>query len=168
MILAVGGKNGLGGTCTTGESVDSTSLDLMGQQETLMREVYASNHNMVIVHTDGRPLCSEWAYEHVPAIIEAWLPATYGAQAIADVISGAYNPAGRTPISVPRTAGHLPLYTEGCRHLNLAANVCGYTPVSLGKLIKDGILAGIDSIHRETIDRAAKRKSDRDAWLKEY
>ena len=110
VILAVGGKNGLGGTCTTGESVDSTSLDLMGQQETLMREVYASNANMVIVHTDGRPLCSEWAYENVPAIIEAWLPATYGAQAIADVISGAYNPAGRTPISVPRTAGHLPLY----------------------------------------------------------
>lgn len=110
VIVAVGGKNGLGGSCTTGEAVDSSSLDLMGQQELLMREVYNANPNMVIVHTDGRPLCSEWAYENVPAIIEGWLPATYGGQAIAEVISGAYNPAGRTPLSVPRSAGHLPLY----------------------------------------------------------
>ena len=49
-------------------------------------------------------------------------------------------------------------YADGCEHLNLAANVCGYTPVSLGKLIKDGILAGIDSIHRITIDKATARK----------
>jgi len=110
VIVTVGGKNGLGGSCTTGEAVDSSSLDLMGQQELLMREIYKANPNMVIVHTDGRPLCSEWAYENVPAIIEGWLPATYGGQAIAEVISGAYNPAGRTPLSVPRTAGHLPLY----------------------------------------------------------
>ena len=51
-------------------------------------------------------------------------------------------------------------YADGCNHLNLAANVCGYTPVSLGKLIKEGVLSDIDSIHRETIDRAAKRKRD--------
>ena len=49
-------------------------------------------------------------------------------------------------------------YAEGCKHLNLAANVCGYTPVSLGQLIKDGILADISSIHRQTIDRATERK----------
>lgn len=110
VIMAVGGKNGLGGSCTTGEAVDSSSLDLAGMQEDLMRAVYNANPNMVIVHTDGRPLCSEWAYHKVPAIVEAWLPATYGAQAIADVISGAYNPAGRTPITVPRSAGHLPVY----------------------------------------------------------
>lgn len=49
-------------------------------------------------------------------------------------------------------------YAEGCKHLNLAANVCGYTPVSLGQLIKEGILSDISSIHRQTIDRAASRK----------
>ena len=53
-------------------------------------------------------------------------------------------------------------YAEGCEHLNLAANVCGYTPVSLGKLIKDGILADIDSIHRITIDRAVERKQQKE------
>ena len=49
-------------------------------------------------------------------------------------------------------------YHPNCRHLNLAANVCSYTPVSLGKMIKEGMLAGIDSIHRETIDNAISRK----------
>ena len=49
-------------------------------------------------------------------------------------------------------------YKEGCKHINLAANVCGYTPISLGKIIKDGVLSGIDSIHRRTIDRATENK----------
>lgn len=44
-------------------------------------------------------------------------------------------------------------------HLNVAADVIGYTPVSLGKLIKDGLLSEVPSIHRETIDRAIQRKS---------
>jgi len=53
-------------------------------------------------------------------------------------------------------------YAEGCKHLNLAANVCGYRPVNLGKLIKGGILADITSIHRMTIDRAVERKARRE------
>lgn len=53
-------------------------------------------------------------------------------------------------------------YKEGCPHLNLAANVCGYTPVSLGKLIQSGVLADIDSIHRITINEAARRKAARE------
>lgn len=49
-------------------------------------------------------------------------------------------------------------YKEGCKHINLAANVCGYTPISLGKIIKEGVLSGIDSIHRQTINRATERR----------
>ena len=45
------------------------------------------------------------------------------------------------------------VYKEGCKHINLAANVCGYTPLNLGKIIKEGVLADIPSIHRVTIDR---------------
>ncbi|MBO4531740.1 MAG: hypothetical protein J5767_14005 [Paludibacteraceae bacterium] len=54
-------------------------------------------------------------------------------------------------------------YREGCKHINLAANVCGYTPINLGKIIKDGILSDIDSIHRQTIDRAVEKKQKREA-----
>ena len=48
--------------------------------------------------------------------------------------------------------------TDECKHINLAANVCGYKPVSLGKIIKDGALSGIVGIHRQTIDRANAKK----------
>lgn len=51
-------------------------------------------------------------------------------------------------------------HKEGCKHINLAANVCGYTPVSLGKIIKDGVLSGIKSIHRQTIDKQIERKAE--------
>lgn len=47
--------------------------------------------------------------------------------------------------------------TDGCKHINLAANVCGYTPINLGKIIKEGVLSDIDSIHRQTIDRAIEK-----------
>ncbi len=52
-------------------------------------------------------------------------------------------------------------YRDDCRHINLAANVCGYTPVNLGKLIKDGILADIESIHRKTINRQVEKKLEK-------
>ena len=53
-------------------------------------------------------------------------------------------------------------YREDCKYLNLAANVCGYTPVNLGKLIKNGILSDIVGIHRITIDQATERKRKRE------
>lgn len=43
---------------------------------------------------------------------------------------------------------------EGCSHLNIAADVVGYQPISLGELIKNGLVAGLPTIHRLTIDRA--------------
>lgn len=53
-------------------------------------------------------------------------------------------------------------YKEGCKHINLAANVCGYTPINFGKIIKDGVLADIPSIHRMTIDRQVERGKKND------
>lgn len=47
-------------------------------------------------------------------------------------------------------------------HLNLAANVCGYTPISLGEYLKTHGLSKIKSLHRETIDTATKRKQKRE------
>ncbi|MBQ3036730.1 MAG: hypothetical protein IJD31_07360 [Lachnospiraceae bacterium] len=51
-------------------------------------------------------------------------------------------------------------YCEDCKHINLAANVCGYTPLDLGKAIKEGVLSDIPTIHRMTIDRAIEKKSN--------
>lgn len=53
---------------------------------------------------------------------------------------------------------HNPKNKGDLYHLNLAANVCGYIPVSLGELIKKGLISKIKTIHRETIDKANNRK----------
>ena len=53
-------------------------------------------------------------------------------------------------------------YKEGCKHINLAANVCGYTPLNLGKIIREGVLADVPSIHRMTIDRASEKRKKYD------
>lgn len=50
------------------------------------------------------------------------------------------------------------VFDEGCSHINLAANICNYTPVNLKEIIRSGKLAGINSIHRETINRAIAGK----------
>ena len=59
---------------------------------------------------NGRPLSVRWAAERVPAIVEAWQPGESGAEAIADVLFGDYNPSGRLPITIPRSVGQLPAY----------------------------------------------------------
>ena len=53
-------------------------------------------------------------------------------------------------------------YKEGCKHINLAANVCGYTPINLGKIIKGGMLADVSSSQRLTIDRQVERGKKND------
>lgn len=47
---------------------------------------------------------------------------------------------------------------NGCEHINVAANVCDYEPINLGKIIKEGALSKIDSIHRITIDNAGDKR----------
>jgi beta-glucosidase len=110
VIMTLGGKNGWGMHCTSGEGIDASDIGLPGRQEELLEAVYAVNPNMVIVHTDSRPLVSEFAYAHVPAILEGWLCCTYGPEAIAETLAGDNNPAGRTPVDIPRANGIAPLY----------------------------------------------------------
>lgn len=110
VILCVGGKNGWGRHCNTGEGNDSASLDLPGAQEALARVVLESNSRTVVVHTDGRPLTSEWIYEHAAAVLEAYMPGTWGGMAIAEAIAGIFSPAGRLPLALPRSAGHGPVF----------------------------------------------------------
>lgn len=59
-------------------------------------------------------------------------------------------------------------YDENCKHLNLAANVCGYKPVNLGKLIKEGILSDISNIHRQTINSAREKRLFRGKKYSEF
>jgi beta-glucosidase len=90
------------------ESRSRVSLNLPGYQEELLQAVHATGVPVVLVLTNGRPLSVNWAARHVPAIVEAWFPGEEGGAAIADVLFGDYNPAGRLPITVPKSVGQIP------------------------------------------------------------
>jgi beta-glucosidase len=95
---------------TDGEGYDVASLDLTGVQEDLIKAIQATGTPTVLVLVNGRPLSIRWAAEHVPAIVEAWLPGEQGGVAVADVLFGDYNPSGRLAITIPRGVGQLPAY----------------------------------------------------------
>jgi len=95
---------------TDGEGYDVASLDLSGVQEDLIQAVFATGTPTVVVLINGRTLSTRWTSEHMPALVEAWLPGERGGEAVADVLFGNYNPTGRLALSVPRAAGQLPIY----------------------------------------------------------
>ncbi len=94
----------------SGEGYDRMTLDLLGRQMELLRAVKATGTPMVVVYIQGRPLNMNWAAENAPALLCAWYPGGEGGTGIADVIFGDYNPAGRMPVSVPRSVGQLPVF----------------------------------------------------------
>jgi beta-glucosidase len=109
-VIVVGDKSGLAAGCTTGESIDRATLELPGVQQQLVEAVYATGTPVVVVLTNGRPLALNWIDEHIPAVLAAWLPAEQGGAAVADVLFGHVNPAGRLPMSFPRHVGQVPVY----------------------------------------------------------
>lgn len=109
-IVVLGGKSGLDYTCTSGETRDSASLALPGVQQELLEAVHATGTPVVLVLVSGRPMAVTWAAEHVPAILQAWLPGEEGGQAVASILFGNAAPGGKLPISIPRSEGQIPVY----------------------------------------------------------
>lgn len=94
----------------SGEGYDRATLGLLGLQDRLLRELKKTGKPLVVVYIEGRPLLKNWAAENADALLTAYYPGQEGGRAIADVLFGDYNPAGRLPISVPRGVGQLPVY----------------------------------------------------------
>ncbi len=109
-VVCVGGKSGLTQDCTSGEFRDASDLGLTGMQQELVEAVVATGTPTVVVLINGRPFALPWIAEHVPAIVEAWLPGQEGGNAVADILFGKANPSGRLPVSLPRSVGQVPLY----------------------------------------------------------
>lgn len=94
----------------SGEGYDRATLGLMGKQMELLKAVKETGKPVIVIYIQGRPLNMNWADENADALLTAWYPGQEGGNAIADVIFGDYNPAGRLPVSVPRSVGQLPVY----------------------------------------------------------
>jgi beta-glucosidase len=94
----------------SGEGFDRSDLNLPGKQEELLEAIVGAGKPVVLVLQNGRPLSITWAAKHVPAILEAWYPGELGGRAIAETLFGDNNPAGRLPITFPRSVGQLPIF----------------------------------------------------------
>ena len=110
VVLVLGDLSGLTPPCTTGETRDSAHLRLPGVQEALARAVLATGKPVVAVLVTGRPYALPWLDESANAILEAWLPGEEGGAAVAALLFGDAEPAGRLPITFPRHVGQLPVY----------------------------------------------------------
>ncbi|HEV2481267.1 MAG TPA: glycoside hydrolase family 3 N-terminal domain-containing protein [Puia sp.] len=95
---------------TSGENRDYATLILPGEQEKLLEAVCGTGKPVVLVLQSGRPYNLSYAAAHCQAILVNWLPGEEGGPATADVLFGAYDPAGRLPMTFPRDVSQLPLY----------------------------------------------------------
>ena len=98
-----------------GEGFDRASLSLMGRQEQLLHALRQTGKPLVVVYVEGRPLDKTWAAGEADALLTAYYPGQQGGAAIADVLFGDCNPAGRLSVSVPRGVGQLPVYYNRLR-----------------------------------------------------
>lgn len=94
----------------SGEGYDRATLSLLGHQQRLLEALERTGKPLIVVYIEGRPLLKTWAAGHANALLTAYYPGQEGGQAIADVLFGDVNPAGRLPISVPAHIGQLPVY----------------------------------------------------------
>jgi beta-glucosidase len=92
---------------------DTTSLDLVGEQNELAREMFALGKPVVVVLINGRPQAVTEIAEKSSALVEGWYLGQEGGTAMADILFGDANPGGKLPVTIPRSAGQLPLaYNE--------------------------------------------------------
>jgi beta-glucosidase len=89
---------------------DRTSIDLPEPQEHLLERIASLGKPTVLVLLSGSALAMPWAQSHVPAIVEAWYPGQAAGTAIADVLFGSYNPAGRLPVTFYKSTNDLPAF----------------------------------------------------------
>jgi len=107
VVLVVGERQEM-----SGEAASRADIGLPGIQSELVRQIYAAGKPTVLVLMNGRPLTIPWEAEHIPAILETWFLGIQSGHAIADVLFGDVNPAGRLAVSIPRSVGQIPIHYD--------------------------------------------------------
>ncbi len=103
VILVMGGSE-----LTVREDRSRTSLDLPGYQNELMQAIKSLGKPVVLVLLDGRASTINYADRYIDGIIHAWFPGEYAGAAVAEVLFGDYNPAGRLAVTFPKSVGQIP------------------------------------------------------------
>ncbi len=91
---------------------DRTSLDLPRPEQDLLETVAATGKPLVVVLMNGSALSVNWAKDHANAILDAWYSGEEGGAAVAETLSGRYNPAGRLPVTFYTGISQLPPFED--------------------------------------------------------
>lgn len=110
VVMVLGGRSGLAPYNTTGEFRDTTDLRLPGVQEKLVEIISAIGKPVILVLLNGRPASIGAVEGKANAVLEAWVPGEEGGRAVARALFGEVNPGGKLPISIPRSAGQVPVF----------------------------------------------------------
>ncbi|MFD1144112.1 beta-glucosidase BglX [Larkinella insperata] len=105
VVMAIGESQGM-----TGEAASRSEIGIPENQRKLLEAILATKKPVAVVLMNGRPLTLEWEHQHVPALLETWFLGTQAGHAIADVLVGDYNPAGKLTMTFPRRVGQIPVY----------------------------------------------------------
>ena len=116
VVLAIGEDR-----LQSGEATSNANIRIPEIQQRLLERVSKVNENVVVVLFNGRPLDLRDVVSKAKAVLEVWMPGTEGANAIADVVFGAYAPSGRLTMSFPYSVGQVPVhyneYSTGRPHV---------------------------------------------------
>jgi beta-glucosidase len=91
---------------------DRTEISLPKSQETLLKALVATGKPVIVVLLSGSAVAVNWANDNVPAMLAAWYPGGEGGTAVAEVLFGDYNPAGRLPVTFYKSVDQLPPFTD--------------------------------------------------------
>ncbi|WP_113676155.1 glycoside hydrolase family 3 C-terminal domain-containing protein [Vallitalea guaymasensis] len=101
-----------GDAANSDASGDKIHLDLPGQQQKLMEEVYKTGKPIILILLNGSAVAINWADDNVDAILEGWYPGGEGGNAIADIIFGDDSPSGKLPITFYRSLNDIPSFDD--------------------------------------------------------
>ena len=111
VILAIGGNEQTSREAWSGTHMgDRTDINLFGRQEQLVKTLVDTGKPIIVFLFNGRPLAINYLKENVQAIFECWYLGQETGRAVADVLTGDFNPGGKLPITIPRSVGHIPCY----------------------------------------------------------
>ena len=94
------------------EGKDREVITLPTDQQEFLRELYRINPNVVLVLVAGSPLSILWEDKHLPAVVNVWYPGEQGGTAVAEVLFGRFNPAGRLPLTWYNSLEDLPPFDD--------------------------------------------------------
>lgn len=109
VVMALGGNCGWVNV-TGGEGKDRQSLDLPGVQQQLVEAVAKAGKPVILVLYGPGAFAVNWAEEHAAGIIQAWMPGPFAGEVVSDILDGTKNPGGKLTVTIPRTAGQIPIF----------------------------------------------------------